>query len=944
MTQAHLSVITSEKPERISKGFRMSDGRLEKLPGGNLIRGTVKVRAIDSLDDLARLLSGLTPAQALAYGIPPEGTSVILTRKEFEARGQPAGYTSRTNDRFSWPDGAGVLMIDYDPSKDGEVLDRVALVDRIRSAAPGLADATMLWLPSASSCIWYEGAELSGIKGQRLWIMVANASDIARAGSVLADRLWLAGHGWYEISKSGSLLPCTLVDASVWQPSRLDFAGGAACSGALKQRRGDPVQIGNGTEIVDTVSSLPDLTADEKERLAQIQRQAKAVKQGEAEAVRNSWVGARVREMTEKTGDAPEALTRAEAAAHQALDEQKLADDFILHVEIDGAVKPVSVHELLDDPARWNEKHCRDPVEPDYDGGRLVGKIYLMRPQPSVHSFARGGAVYHLHMEPRDIVLDPGKTDAATDATIELLQSDPLSFDFGEQLATVSRGKTYQLDLDAASYHVARIARYKRLDARSRAYQPVDPPTQMLRQVLAFGVRRRLKPLKAVITAPTIRLDGTILDRSGYDVHTGLLVDIPYSEAPLVIEHPTLEQARDALDALMKPFAEFPFVNAGARGCLLAALLTAAVRSVLPTSPAFGFDAPVQGSGKTLLAQCIGALVEGREPDIWPHTSSGRDDEEARKRLFTALRSGTKALIWDNIVGEFDSPSMASLITATTMTDRILGRSEAVSVPARALLVLTGNNLMLSGDLPRRVLLCRIDPRTSEPFAREFDLDPLAHCFDHRVEMIAAACPLIRARFTQVTALSPGKLASFEDWDNLVHQTVVWCDTVLDPAGFGDPMDLIREAQAADPEADALLQLLDALRKQFGGKEFPARAMHKVMNSHNDFSIANALEEVAGDNTNRTPVRIGRILRARQGRIVYGLRLESRMNKGRGAKVYRIMSDKAGITGIAGIPPAPRENCHGDSFAKDGRTAPPTPSTPPRPAIDADVFDPEAWV
>lgn len=65
---------------------------------------------------------------------------------------------------------------------------------------------------------------------------------------------------------------------------------------------------------------------------------------------------------------------------------------------------------------------------------------------------------------------------------------------------------------------------------------------------------------------------------------------------------------------------------------------------MLPTAPAFAFDAPVQGSGKTLLAKCVGALMEGRVPDVWPHTA-GRDDEETRKRLFTMLRSGARALV-----------------------------------------------------------------------------------------------------------------------------------------------------------------------------------------------------------------------------------------------------------------------------------------------------------
>jgi len=52
-----------------------------------------------------------------------------------------------------------------------------------------------------------------------------------------------------------------------------------------------------------------------------------------------------------------------------------------------------------------------------------------------------------------------------------------------------------------------------------------------------------------------------------------------------------------------------------------------------------------------------------------------------------------KALVWDNVTGVFDSASMAAFITADAMVDRILGKSEAIRIPNRALLILTGRVL-----------------------------------------------------------------------------------------------------------------------------------------------------------------------------------------------------------------------------------------------------------
>lgn len=232
---------------------------------------------------------------------------------------------------------------------------------------------------------------------------------------------------------------------------------------------------------------------------------------------------------------------------------------------------------------------------------------------------------------------------------------------------------------------------------------------------------------------------------------------------------------------------------------------------------------------------------------------------------------------------------MAAFITADAMVDRVLGKSEAIRIPNRALLILTGNNLSLAGDLPRRVIICRIDPETDQPFARQFDLDPLQWVLENRMAMLAAACTLIRSRFTHFTKPASGRLASFEAWDDLVRQTVVFADIMLCPSEFGDPMDLVREAQAADPEADALFALLDALRERFRGAEFNAKeAMVAMQSDMGNRAIETALLDLAGDRAIRSAKSIGRVLKHREGRIVHGLRLTGRADTASGSRFYRV--------------------------------------------------------
>ncbi|WP_347850317.1 hypothetical protein, partial [Planktomarina sp.] len=62
-----------------------------------------------------------------------------------------------------------------------------------------------------------------------------------------------------------------------------------------------------------------------------------------------------------------------------------------------------------------------------------------------------------------------------------------------------------------------------------------------------------------------------------------MLFDPLGEDVPNVPSNPTLDDASRALETLLHPFSTFPFVDASAKGALLAAILTAVTRPVLPT-------------------------------------------------------------------------------------------------------------------------------------------------------------------------------------------------------------------------------------------------------------------------------------------------------------------------------------------------------------------------
>lgn len=932
---ATLTIVTAQKPSRLSKAFRINPATgFEKLPGGNLLEGLIETRRVHSLAELASVIKSLTPAQALTYGITEPGKVRVMTKDAYAAAGKPQDAVARTRDCFAWPCGAGVMMNDYDPQEGHDPLNRAALVDAIRQAAPGLTKAAMLWFPSASSCIWAGDEELRALRGQRLWLIASEAADIPRAGQVLFDRFWLAGYGHIMISKSGQMHLRTILDGCVWQPERLDFAGGAICHDGLEQRRGVPVIMPGDIEIIDTREALPDLTEEEREELMVLQAAARADSQIEADQIKAAWIDERALEiLAPDLRNDPDAFETARKVAERALKHGVLSGDFPVNVMRGNVVEQITVSELLDNRAKYHNCTTLDPLEPDYQGRKPVGRLYLMQARPTLYSFAHGGKSFKLLRAPVRLEIVRGRTAEAARETIELLRAEPSTYDFGGQLALVDNGCVHALCEYGLAHHLGGFCQFWKFDAHG-AEKDCDPPAPMIKQITAIGERRQLRPLDGVITAPTIRLDGSVLCLPGYDPQTRLVFDPMGEELPEIPNAPTIEQAKAALQTLLYPFEKFPFVDPLARSALLAGIITGAIRPVLPTAPAIGFDAPIQGSGKTLLAKCVGALVEGCVPDVWPHTK-GRDDEEVRKRLFTALRGGAKAMIWDNVIGTFDSASMAAFITAPVMVDRVLGKSESVRIPNRAMLMMTGNNMSLAGDLPRRVLICRIDPESEQPFKREFALDPLAWVLDHRVEMVAAVCTLIRARFVHMADKAPGNLASFEDWDNLVRQTVVFADQVLMQGAFGDPMELIERAQAADPEAERLFALIEALADQFGTSEFTAKeVLSRITGGFGAIQtteLRDAIRDIGGDRSLGSSRSIGRMLTNREGRIVHGQRIVGREDTNLGARHYRIVRMGNGFNGYNGAVSSHTEKTGDDDaqfYKGQGEANPSNPSNP----------------
>ncbi len=174
------TVITGIKPARLTKIIGLNThGGMRKETSAMLVSQAQRVVVAD-LSDLKSHLDTLTSAQAVTWGVTKDDAVAVCTQGDTEA--QQAGAIARTRENFKFRAAPGLMMLDHDGLSDGE-LSPLQFRDRLIAAAPALADAPMLWRPSASAgCVGPDGSVLSGLTRHRLYIPVVDATLIPEAG------------------------------------------------------------------------------------------------------------------------------------------------------------------------------------------------------------------------------------------------------------------------------------------------------------------------------------------------------------------------------------------------------------------------------------------------------------------------------------------------------------------------------------------------------------------------------------------------------------------------------------------------------------------------------------------------------------------------------------------------------------------------------------------
>ena len=410
-----------------------------------------------------------------------------------------------------------------------------------------------------------------------------------------------------------------------------------------------------------------------------------------------------------------------------------------------------------------------------------------------------------------------------------------------------------------------KAATWLRYGPRETEPRRVDCPERIAKTYLARIGLWKAPLLKAVLHAPTLRIDGSLLQDPGYDSQSGFYLDFADGVFPRITGCPSIDDARRALVTLSGPIAKYPWTSAADEAAALAAILTVIVRRSLPQAPLFGISAPTPATGKSSLVDVISIIATGGET---PPVSFPRQDDEFKKLLLSVLMTGAPLVFFDNVETSFGSSALCSALTQATWSERVLGSSRVAKVPTNATFFVTGNNLRYRGDIVSRTVPIHLDARMERPEEREFAFSPRTVASEQRPQLVAAAITVLRAY--QAAGLPSQDLSNFgrfELWSRWVRSALVW-------AGKSDPCTNRKALDLRDVEAEVRTNVLGVLFETYKTGVFSVSTLisdAKRWEDEDDPGLKDALRQVAeGDGGRLDSQRLGHWLHAQRDRVVDG--------------------------------------------------------------------------
>lgn len=413
----------------------------------------------------------------------------------------------------------------------------------------------------------------------------------------------------------------------------------------------------------------------------------------------------------------------------------------------------------------------------------------------------------------------------------------------------------------------------------------VKPPKEIAKDLLV-NPHLDLPWLQGVINTPVFDKGWHILTASGYHQNGHLWLALPKDAGTIDIPtYPTEDQVGWARSLLLDHLlVDFPFASESDRAHAVAALLLPFTRAMFdgPT-PIHLIEAPTPGSGKSLLAELISIITLG---SALACTTLTNNEDEIRKKLTAVLSRGSPIIAVDNLQGGLWSAQVAAAVTAEFWEDRLLGKTQMVRFPNRALWLVSANNPKLSMEIARRCVRIRIDPGQEQPWKRTgFKHDPIREwARHHRWDLVRSILILVQHWIASGAPHAEKTLGSFEAWARVMGGMV----RHLGLEGFLEDTDEFYEA--ADPESGEWAGFIATWWEAYQGVSVTAKDLLELAKHHDLVGFAFSARSESGER-----IRFGKQLAQLRDRRFGDHRVVVGNDANKKVQVFRLVPVEKGL-------------------------------------------------
>lgn len=369
------------------------------------------------------------------------------------------------------------------------------------------------------------------------------------------------------------------------------------------------------------------------------------------------------------------------------------------------------------------------------------------------------------------------------------------------------------------------------IEFRGKNGKVLIPPTDTCEVMLSM-VDPALPVITSVVRMPYLTKAGRMNCTPGYDAESRLMY-APSLANMNVPADPSATELRQAVLDLQTPFLQFPFADRASQAGLYMMLFEQFVAPIIEgPRPLYAIGAPPfgQSSGKTLLAQTVGVILTGSTECVtaWPD-----DPKDLPRRIADHLLVNDAFVAFDNLRGLVNSKDLATLITSTHWTHRLVYTDGSLKLPNTTTWALTLNGAKFDRDLARRTVMIRLDAGMLDAFARtEFTIKPLAQWVKvNRGRLVKAIITIVSAWLAKGRPTVDVSFSSFESWAQAVLPLVATMGYTPD-----DIKTALGAAKSKDEETTEIVELIQQWAATYTSETVNATKLVELAKEHGLFA------------------------------------------------------------------------------------------------------------